>query len=200
MILDEQNAENLKNGKGYTKLFGKTYETKCLIIHPDKSWSDDSFFNVDEIEFISDQNDSGVFETLRRKYKDDIREHVYIAAPFDLNAIHLTGADYNITAEYLHVFIKAGRLSITGYRITDKEKNIRSWILVGSNNQTDWTTLDEHTDYKMTDVTEYFDVKVRNPPLFKYFRLKHVGMSWSNDSSRMRICHFDMFGSYLPDM
>jgi len=55
--------------------------------------------------------------------------------------------------------------------IGETNRQITTWTLEGSNNGTDWTTLDTVTGYTWATITEYYSFTVDSPGSYTYYKI-----------------------------
>jgi hypothetical protein len=140
---------------------------------------------------------SGVFRSLFREHRNDIRQFVCVTArDGDLTDIHSISPRTNVCTvpghrEWVEVDLIDHRLFISSYRLRrESDAALRSWSLVGSNDRRqgldDWTRLDSRHESQRGEFEELHVFECYGGP-FPYFRLTHL-----------RFWHLELFGAPFP--
>lgn len=215
IVLHEAVDDQTLNGKyKETKINVKATSARVFRIEKNgPNWSNTNFFRLKHVELYSDNPKylGGVFKTLLKESNGD-SHHAKVnvtASNFDFRHFHEVNPSKSLCTlddpelPWIQFELTKGKAVITGYRMQQLTNwPFGSWSVQGSNkgktDSDDWTVIHRvNTEEKFKDVIVQ---SCRSDGAFKYFRLVCETPPPDNDVLKLRLRHFDIFGSYIPDV
>jgi hypothetical protein len=184
--------------------------TQLKIKQTGPNWQGEQFFNIGKIEFFSRDGpySEGVFRTLFRDHRQDIRKFVEVRArDFDLEEVHKPGNRTNVCTdneenEWIQMEIVGGSFAARCYRLKRSATyKLRSWSLRGSNDASralgEWSLLGSWSETREGEFGTFHTFLVVGGP-FRYFRLVCNGPRWDGGFNLLFV-HIDLYGVFISD-
>jgi hypothetical protein len=210
VLISIRDADLNGPGKQLEITFREILTTQLKIKQTGANWEGQQFFVVNKIEFFSPdaKYSEGVFRTLFRNHRPDIRKFIEVRArDFDLEEIHKPGNRTNVCTwrkanEWLQIEIVGGTFAISCYRLKRSANyKLRSWSLRGSNNAScplgEWRCLDHWSEAREGEFADFNAFMAVGGP-FRYFRLVCDGPKWDG-SLMLTLDHIDLYGVFVAD-
>lgn len=111
----------------------------------------------------------------------------------------------NMPEQWIKIDLKSARITITHYSLKTYNyvaggNHLRSWVLEGSVNDSDWEEIDRRQSTNdLNDKAKIKSYKVKAPASYRYFKLTQTGKSHC-DSDIMALTAIEFFGTYRMNM
>ena len=166
------------------------------------------------LNFESNKNEfDGIINHLRQISHGQLEKEVNITASslsYNISPLSVTLYDqekYFVTHDkpgsWIKFEFKNHKVKPTSYTIKSRENKIqshpKSWVIEGSNDDANWTTLDEENNCPILNgarIVHTFEMNHQNSDEFRFIRMRNTGPTWKNNHF-LSIRLFELHGELI---